>query len=411
MEIKQTDRPQQIDPENHPIQASPVHSQAAEQAEPISGNMPSAEMANIESTSMLQSFTCKICCEDKSEVFTLPICSHSYCYDCISDYLTIRIQEAQVLKMPCPDHECGNEINEQDIKKLVSNLYYEKYLVFKRNTELSNNPFLKWCPQPDCTGYDLGNINKDHLVCSVCTFEYCYYCSESWHPSGKCKQKHDRDLDQWSQKNNARFCPNCRIKVQKTIGCDHMTCTRCKYEWCWLCGEEYKVNHAYKCRVIEIRKWDKPLFRIALWIFSSIILILLPVFVIIAFVYETDAGFNTDASFLFRCFKKRFFVYLFAVFSGIVFLPFYLSLAPIVVGTIIMYKFFKEFSYPLCIRVLISPLFGCVVSPLVPCVALVVVLAMMMYGLFFLIIKIAISLRRCFNPMYMIANTKYRPVY
>ena len=410
MEIKQTGRPGEKDQENYSSQALSTESQLRLLHPATAANQTTPESQNIESTSMIHSYSCKICGEDKSEVFEVPVCLHLYCLTCISDYLTLRIQEAQVSKMPCPDHECGNEINENDIRKLISDLNYDKYLIFKKNNELSNNPFLKWCPQPDCTGYDLGNISKGHLICSVCSFEYCYYCSEAWHTAGKCKQKLDRDLDEWSRKNNARFCPNCRIRVQKVLGCDHMTCTRCKYEWCWLCGEEYKSNHMSKCRVLEIRKWDKPLFKIAFWIFSAIIFALLPVFVLIAFAYETDAGFATDASFLFRCFKKKVFVYLFVFLSGLVLLPFYLSLGPLIVATYIMYRFFRG-SLSKCLRVCVSPIFGCLLSPLVPCTALVVVLAMMIYGLFFLVVKLGICMWRCFNPAFMTANTKYRPAY
>ena len=31
--------------------------------------------------------------------------------------------------------------------------------------------------------------------------------------------------------------------TEKNEGCNHMTCTSCKYQWCWLCLEEYKYGH------------------------------------------------------------------------------------------------------------------------------------------------------------------------
>ena len=35
-------------------------------------------------------------------------------------------------------------------------------------------------------------------------------------------------------------CPKCKTIVEKLGGCEHMTCKRCKYEWCWICGLSYK---------------------------------------------------------------------------------------------------------------------------------------------------------------------------
>ena len=38
-------------------------------------------------------------------------------------------------------------------------------------------------------------------------------------------------------------CPICKIYTEKNEGCNHMTCTECKFQWCWLCEGEYNENH------------------------------------------------------------------------------------------------------------------------------------------------------------------------
>ena len=37
----------------------------------------------------------------------------------------------------------------------------------------------------------------------------------------------------------ANRCPKCKSLFEKVSGCQHMTCSICKYEWCWVCGMPY----------------------------------------------------------------------------------------------------------------------------------------------------------------------------
>jgi hypothetical protein len=37
-------------------------------------------------------------------------------------------------------------------------------------------------------------------------------------------------------------CPRCNAKIEKTSGCNHMTCRECHCDWCWLCGQDISVN-------------------------------------------------------------------------------------------------------------------------------------------------------------------------
>ena len=42
------------------------------------------------------------------------------------------------------------------------------------------------------------------------------------------------DSELWVKK-NAKPCPGCNIPIDKRDGCNHMTCSQCSYEFCWLC--------------------------------------------------------------------------------------------------------------------------------------------------------------------------------
>ena len=48
-----------------------------------------------------------------------------------------------------------------------------------------------------------------------------------------------KQLQGWAEanKDNVSLCPMCKTRIEKSGGCNHMTCGMCNYEFCWACGE------------------------------------------------------------------------------------------------------------------------------------------------------------------------------
>ncbi|CAK9034655.1 unnamed protein product [Durusdinium trenchii] len=43
----------------------------------------------------------------------------------------------------------------------------------------------------------------------------------------------------------SQVCPNCHVRVQRSAGCNHMTCTRCRTHFCYRCGKKLDPEMPY----------------------------------------------------------------------------------------------------------------------------------------------------------------------
>ena len=68
----------------------------------------------------------------------------------------------------------------------------------------------------------------------------------------------EKDFLLWKKDKVIKKCPKCKIFTEKNEGCNHMTCTSCKYQWCWLCEGEYQYGHytSGRCNGQQFTKAD-----------------------------------------------------------------------------------------------------------------------------------------------------------
>lgn len=186
---------------------------------------------------------CGICYEECMPFEGL-LCDHDVCTQCLRDYLENEISHARVHDLRCPYANCGIVLHDDTIRGVVGGVWFDKYLRFKRNLQVANMPNARWCPSPTCEHIILyGSPSKPYLRCDKCGTEMCFLCGEKWHPNTSCEQATDRNYEQWARGKNIQLCPQCRRRIEKETGCNHMACASCGYQWCWLCRERYSDMH------------------------------------------------------------------------------------------------------------------------------------------------------------------------
>ena len=192
---------------------------------------------------------CGICGDEINNIDKQKInqpCKHYFCIDCWFEYLKEKINNANVYKISCMNHECNYSLTEHFVKSIIGQdvqllQKYDKFLSRKKLME--SNKKIKFCPIPDCDGYAEKKNKKEKIV--KCNFghEFCFDCGNKPHPNQKCSEVIDKDFERWKSSRVVKRCPHCKFWTEKNEGCNHMTCSQCKFQWCWLCQKECLVGH------------------------------------------------------------------------------------------------------------------------------------------------------------------------
>ncbi|XP_023661980.1 ankyrin repeat and IBR domain-containing protein 1-like isoform X2 [Paramormyrops kingsleyae] len=240
-----------------------------------------------------ESTSCGICMCTISE-FEEPVdmpCGHEFCRACWEGFLNLKIQEGVAHGIRCPAHDCFQLVPVEIIESVVSREMDRRYLQFDIKAFVENNPLIRWCPRAGCEravrlshrGPDSASseppppqqapavdCGRGHLFCWECFGEAHEPCDcQTWTKwlqkvtemkpeelAGVTEACEDAANCLWLL-TNSKPCPNCKSPIQKNEGCNHMQCAKCKYDFCWICLEEWKKHSSstggyYRCTRYEV---------------------------------------------------------------------------------------------------------------------------------------------------------------
>lgn len=193
-----------------------------------------------------ESKICGICYEEKtiSMFIKSDRIHHEFCKACYLNYVTQKIFSNSILKIKCPD-ECGLIFSDEDIYFILGERedLYAKYKKFKQIALINQDPNVIWCVRPECPGYTKGEKGSQKVACPLCNQDLCFLCRNAWHPNLSCEQAMNTEFKKYIDRVEVKECPKCKSKIEKNDGCNHMTCIRCHYQFCWICLGKYGENH------------------------------------------------------------------------------------------------------------------------------------------------------------------------
>ncbi|TVY54427.1 E3 ubiquitin-protein ligase dbl4, partial [Lachnellula cervina] len=199
---------------------------------------------------VIPGFMCDICCEDEKGLKSFAMkCGHRFCINCYNQYLGQKIkEEGEAARIQCPADGCKRIMDAKSLDLLVGADLQTRYHELLTRTYVEDKDQMKWCPAPDCTNaIECGIKKKDLLrvvptVACDCKHRFCFGCILADHQPAPCelvkmwlkKCADDSETANWISA-NTKECPRCNSTIEKNGGCNHMTCRKCKHEFCWMC--------------------------------------------------------------------------------------------------------------------------------------------------------------------------------
>ncbi|ORZ23908.1 hypothetical protein BCR41DRAFT_302195 [Lobosporangium transversale] len=195
-------------------------------------------------------FVCTICFDDDDNGSAVGLkCGHFFCQPCYEQYLTQKVaEEGECRRILCPESGCSVVVDEPTILKVIEEPIVKKYRKLQDKAYVADVDTLRWCPAPNCENAVECRLSHSSFsiivptVACACGSKFCFGCGLGDHQPAQCslvklwlkKCADDSETANWISA-NTKECSKCQSTIEKNGGCNHMTCRKCKYEFCWVC--------------------------------------------------------------------------------------------------------------------------------------------------------------------------------
>ncbi|KAI1751232.1 hypothetical protein F4782DRAFT_199844 [Xylaria castorea] len=261
--------------------------------------------------------TCVSCLEEKPKTeykSTTSRCRSEHgpglCTQCVTMWIQRSVSERGT-HITCP--QCPLELDYFDIKEVADELTFQRYETLVLSRILAEDSTFQWCAYACGSGQlHPAAVDEPIMTCHNCNKKTCVVHRLPWHSgvtcgqfdkylalghqvekSGQSQRKEitsirsqrqlleeqraqaalesirQRALDDAASREEVRrtskSCPKCRFDIEKTVGCDIMTCKHCRHAFCWQCfTPHYRIDRAgNSAHRRDCKHWLKSCVRAA----------------------------------------------------------------------------------------------------------------------------------------------------
>ncbi|KFZ24279.1 hypothetical protein V502_01238, partial [Pseudogymnoascus sp. VKM F-4520 (FW-2644)] len=226
-------------------ESSANHGKDGDHETMIKGNRAS-EFRSVPDIASSAKGQCPICLDDEPNMPIQTLCKHTYCLECFENCCKSAASTSKdEFRVECHGEggNCAELFKLAELKDHLSSSAFE--LVLKSSFEMYIQRHPKdfhYCPTPDC-GYVYRCTSDSKplgYTCPNCLELICTFC-HARHGDYTCAEYKDiksggyEALEKLKIKLNLKDCPKCKTTMEKTEGCNHMTCGGCNAHICWVC--------------------------------------------------------------------------------------------------------------------------------------------------------------------------------
>ena len=220
------------------------------------------DFKNETSLKILSIFSRKILClvcyleKDASEFITRHCqqCSRrrrTVCDGCFQNLILTTLNYSLQERIICPEEYCNSGISSDVVLNILlktneNDLFnrYESYLT-KKYLEVQDD--FRWCAHGCGFGQFYPRLSHPKMMCFNCEKFTCFVHQVPWHEQSDCNsyQQQIERVDPRTQNylvKKTKSCPKCHSNIEKNQGCDHMTCSKCRAQFCWECLVLYRPH-------------------------------------------------------------------------------------------------------------------------------------------------------------------------
>jgi hypothetical protein len=183
---------------------------------------------------------CPVCFSHVVTPITLS-CGHSWCRVCLKNYITSSIDN-KYFPLTCLGNEakCTEKIPLTLAREILSASEFDAVVnaAFSLHVQSRLDEF-HYCPSPDCPQIYRTTGRDTVLQCPSCLLRLCSNCHVEAHDGFACPESEDSLFQEWLKNNDVKNCPGCKIPIERSEGCNHMTCTQCQTHICWVCLQTF----------------------------------------------------------------------------------------------------------------------------------------------------------------------------